>query len=276
LVVFAAKTFLFSAIKSTHMNNYTLITGASKGIGKAIAKEAASRGRNLLLVARSLDLLEQLASDMRKQYNIKVEVLSANLFKPDSPDLIFQFANEKGLNVDMLINNAGMGYCGHFDETDLALQLRIIQLNVDSCVRMAHVFLSKTDSSQRRYILNVSSVAAYQPIPYMTIYAASKSFIQSFSRGLRHELKPKNVYVTALSPGGTETEFFKDAQMEDIVKKNAQFMMSADEVAKVGFDALLKNKSVVVPGWMNKVGAVVSKLVPHNIVVPVAAKIYQK
>lgn len=258
------------------MANYTLITGASKGIGKAMAKEAAARGRNLLLVARSLDLLEKLADELIQQHGIKVEVLTVDLFKSDAPDAIFQFANEKGLNIDMLINNAGMGYCGHFEDTALDLQLRIIQLNVDSCVRMAHTFLAKTEKVQRRYILNVSSVAAYQPIPYMSIYAASKSFIQSFSRSLRHELKAKNVYVTALSPGGTETEFFKEAKLEDVVQKNAQFMMSAEEVAKVGLNALLKNKSVVVPGVVNKVGAVVSKLVPHDIVVPVAAKIYQK
>lgn len=252
---------------------YTLITGASKGIGKAMAIEAAARGFNLFLVARSADLLQQLATELSDK--VKVESLAVDLFAPDAAEKVFAYAKDKSMTINMLINNAGMGYYGTFDETPLENHMRVMQLNCDACVRMAHTFLTHTDPKQKRYLLNVVSMAAYQPVPYMTVYAATKAFMLYFSRGLRHELRNKNVNVTALCPGGTESEFFKPAQMEAVVQKNAQFMMKAEDVARVGIDGLLKNKSVVIPGVVNKANAVVSKLFPHNIVVPVAARIFE-
>ena len=119
------------------------------------------------------------------------------------------------------------------------------------------------------------STGAYQPVPAMAVYSASKAFMLSFSRALREELKKKNVYVTALCPGGTESDFFGPAQMTEVIKKNAQFMMSADKVARVGLQALMKNKSVAIPGITNKVGAIASKLAPHDIVIPIAGNFFK-
>ncbi len=255
--------------------NYTLITGASKGIGKAIAIEAANRKMNLLLVARSKELLEQLAEELSGK-NISIKTFATDLLAEDAHKKIFGFVKEQGLQVNMLINNAGMGGYGKFREMDLQKQLDMMKLNVDSCVKMAHEFLNSTSNTQRRYILNTVSTGAFQPVPLMTIYAATKAFMLSFSRGLRHELKKENVFVTALCPGGTETEFFKPAGMEEVVKKNAKFMMSADKVAKAGLNGLIKNKSVVVPGFTNKMGALSAKLVPHDVVVPVAAMFFKE
>ncbi len=254
--------------------NYTLITGASKGIGKAIAIEAASRGMNLLLVARSQELLEKLANELSGK-NISVKIFVADLFADDAADKIFQFAKQHSLNINMLANNAGMGYYGNFDECELSKHLEIMHLNMDACVKLAYTFLKNSDAGQRRYILNTVSTGAYQPVPTMAIYSATKAFMLSFSRALREELKKKNVYVTALCPGGTHSDFFGPAQMTKVIEKNAQFMMSADKVAKVGLQAVMKNKSVAIPGLANKVGAVAAKLTPHDIVVPMAGNIFK-
>jgi hypothetical protein len=254
--------------------NYTLITGASKGIGKAIAIEAASRGMNLLLVARSKELLDKLAVELSAK-NVSVKTFVADLFEEDAAGKIFQYAKENSLNINMLANNAGMGYYGNFDECDLKKHLEVMHLNMDACVKLAYTFLKNSGPGQRRYILNTVSTGAYQPVPAMAIYAASKAFMLFFSRALREELKKKNVYVTALCPGGTETEFFGPAQMTGLAKKNARFMMSAEKVARVGLQAVMKNKSVVIPGITNKVGAIASKLAPHDIVVPVAGNFFK-
>ncbi len=254
--------------------NYTLITGASKGIGKAIAIEAANRGMNLLLVARSAELLEKLAKEISAK-NVAVKTLAIDLFAPDCHKKVFQYVKENSININMLVNNAGMGYYGNFEEGDLQAQLNVMNLNVDVCVKMAYEFLHNSDPAQKRYILNTSSTGAYQPVPKMAIYAATKSFMLFFSRALREELKKKNVHVTALCPGGTETDFFGPARMEEVIKKNAAFMMSADKVARVGLNAVMKNKSVAIPGFTNKVGAMASKFMPHDIVVPVAGNIFE-
>ncbi len=254
--------------------NYTLITGASKGIGKAIAFEAASRGMNLLLVARSKELLEKLAEELSAK-NVSVKTFAADLFEDDACKKIFQYVKENSLNVNMLVNNAGMGYYGNFIDCDLQKHLDVMKLNMDAHVKMTYEFLKTSDAGQRRYILNTVSMGAYQPLPTMSIYAATKTFMLFFSRALRYEMKKKNVYVTALCPGGVETDFFGVAQMAKVVEKNARFMMGAERVAKEGLNALMKNKSVVIPGFTNKMGALASKLAPHDIVVAVASGLYK-
>jgi short-subunit dehydrogenase len=255
--------------------NYTLITGASKGIGKAVAFEAAARGMNLLLVARTEQLLKNLADEISAKHKVDVKILAADLLHDEADRVIFEFVAQNKLHLNMLVNNAGIGHMGSFDELELSQHINTMRLNMDACVKVAYGFLKNSDASQRRYILNIASVGAYQPLPKMSIYAATKSFMLFFSRAIRHELRKKNVYVTALCPGGTETEFFKPANMEEVVKKNAKFMMSAQVVAKAGLDGVLKNKSVVVPGLVNKLSAAVSKILPHDIVVPVAGNIYE-
>ncbi len=254
--------------------NYTLITGASKGIGKAFAYECADRGMNLILVARSEKLLIDLAADLSKR-NIKVQTHTADLLDHAVHKKIFTWVSENGWNVNMLINNAGMGFFGKFDEKPLEKHLEVMHLNMDSMVRMAYEFLHHSDSKQKRYLLNTVSIGAFQPTPYMAVYCASKSFMLSFSQAIRYELRKQKVNVTALCPGGTESEFFIPAQMEKVVEKNAQFMMSAADVAKVGLNAVLKNKSVAIPGFINKAGALAAKLVSHDIVVPVASSFFK-
>jgi|ERR1043165_3109137 short-subunit dehydrogenase len=178
------------------------------------------------------------------------------------------------LNVNMLINNAGMGYFGKFDEKPLDKHLEVMHLNMDSMIRMAHEFLNNSDPNERRYLLNTASTGAFQPTPYMAIYCATKSFIISFSQAIRFELRKQKVSVTALCPGGTESDFFAPAGMEKVIEKNAAFMMKAEEVARIGMNGLLKNKSVVIPGFVNKAGAVAATLFPNSLVVPGAARFF--
>lgn len=253
--------------------NYTLITGASKGIGKAFAYECANRGMNLILVARSQHLLDQLANELRSK-NITVHTHTADLLDHAAHTKIFGWVKDNGYNVNMLINNAGMGYFGKFDEKPLEKHLEVMHLNMDSMIKMAHAFLNNSDTTQRRYLLNTSSTGAFQPTPNMAVYCASKSFMASFTQAIRHELRNNNTYVTALCPGGTESEFFAPAGMDKVIEKNATFMMKADEVAKQGLDGLLRNKAVVIPGFINKVGAVAATLMPNSLVVPSAAKFF--
>jgi uncharacterized protein len=255
--------------------DYVLITGASKGIGKAFAYECAARGMNLILTSRSLHLLDDLAADLRKK-NISVHTHAADLLDHAVHTKIFGWIKENGWKVNMLINNAGMGYYGKFDEKPLEKHLEVMHLNMDAMVRMAYQFLQNSDTTAKRYLLNTVSTGAFQPTPYVAVYCASKAFMLSFSQAIRYELRKQKVNVTALCPGGTETDFFAPAGLEKVVEKNAQFMMSAEEVARIGLNALLKNKSVVVPGFANKMGALASKLVPHDYVVPVASSFFKE
>ncbi len=253
---------------------YTLITGASKGLGKAFAYDCAARGMNLLLVARSAHLLEPLAADLQK-YKVDVQILSCDLLDHVAYRKIFDWIKEKGFKVNMLVNNAGMGFYGQFDEQPLDKHLQVMHLNMDAMVKLAHEFLVSTTDKERRYILNVVSMGGFLPVPYMAIYAASKAFMLSFSKALRYELRSKNVYVSALCPGGVDTEFFGPAQMDKIAKKTANLMMSAEAVAKEGIDAVLANKMEVVPGLTNKIGAFASKHAPEGLVISQAGRLYK-
>lgn len=253
--------------------NYTLITGASKGIGKAFAHECASRGMNLILVARSGHLLEEVAKEV-SGHGVQVQTFSADLLDHVIHKKVFGWVQEKGLKVNMLINNAGMGFYGRFHEGSLEKQLEMMHLNMDSMIKMAHEFLAHSDPTQPRYLLNTSSAGAFQPVPYITVYSATKSFIFSFSLGIRHELKKHGVYVTAFCPGGIESDFFGPAQMEEVVKKNARFMQKPGPAVKKAVDGLLKNKAYVIPGWVNKAGAMAAHLFPYSMVIPTAAKLY--
>ncbi len=253
--------------------NYTLITGASKGIGKAFAYECANRGMNLILVARSEQLLKDLATDLTKK-NIQVQTHTADLHDHAVHTKLFDWIKQNGWNINMLINNAGMGYFGKFDEKPLDKHLEVMHLNMDAMIRMAHAFLNAGDSKQKRYLLNTASTGAFQPTPYMAVYCASKSFMLAFSQAIRFELRKQNVNVTALCPGGTESEFFAPAGMDKVIEKNAQFMMKAEEVARIGMNGLLKNKAVVVPGFINKAGVVAANLFPNSLVVPGAARFF--
>ena len=257
------------------MSSYTLITGASKGIGKAFAFEAAKRGHNLILVARDADQLSALAKELQATHRVAVHTYAQDLTRPDAPKGLANFCQRHHYAVDRLINNAGVGLWGQFDELDLASQINSVQINVTAVVALSHTMLPLLKAHKKRYILNVASTAAFFPTPYFSVYAAAKAFVLSFSRALRHELKSNGVVVSCLCPGPTQSDFTKSAKMESFRFNRKEFFMPAEMVAKAGLDGLKKGKSLIIPGATNQLSACLASTLPKSLMARVAARIYK-
>lgn len=241
-----------------------LITGASNGIGMEFARLFAKDGYNLVLVARSKDRLSELGYSLQDQYQLQqVTIIQSDLSEPESPQEIYDLLKQKGIQVDVLVNNAGAGIHGFFHETDLDRELEIIQLNIASVVHLTKLFLKEMVARNDGKILNVASIVSFMPGPLMAVYSASKAFILSFTEALQNELKDTGVTVTALCPGTTDTYFFKRADAERTRAANGPKSDPAD-VAKEGYTALMKGETRVVSGIMNKVQAGVTNLIPDS------------
>jgi short-subunit dehydrogenase len=226
-----------------------LITGASSGIGQAFAEELATRQTNLILIARSQDKLYRLAKNLQDQASIRVEVMVQDLTEPQAGQKVYDWVQNKGLSVDLLINNAGFGDYGPFCERDLSRQLDMIQLNVKVLVELTHLFLSQMQQRGEGSIINVSSIAGFQPLPYLSIYAATKAFVLNFTEALWAENKDKGIKCLALCPGPTESDFFESAKFpQSFQNKNNGNLTSATTVVKDALKALEDNQSNVVTG----------------------------
>jgi len=226
-----------------------LITGASAGIGTAFAQELAERQTNLVLVARSEAKLQQLAQQLREQYKIRVDILVQDLTAPAAATTVFDAVAEKGLIIDLLINNAGFGEYGPFAERDGERQVKMVQLNVLALVALTHQFLPGMRQRRSGSIINMSSTAAFQSMPYFSVYAASKAFVLSFSEALSAENHSYGVRVLAVCPGPTETNFFQDAGFPSFLSNvAAKNYTPTTVVVREALQALEKNQSVVVPG----------------------------
>jgi short-subunit dehydrogenase len=249
---------------------YALITGGSKGIGKAIAENIAQRKIDILLVARSENLLKENAAELEKKFGIKTDYFVADLSANDSAKKIADWCKSKNYEVAALINNAGYGLGGAFEKLPLDEQLNMMQLNMQSLVQLTYLMIPVLkNSSHKSYILNVASTAAHQAVPYLGVYAATKAFVLSFSRALHHELKGENVSVSCLCPGPTDTYFMDRAGMKDMkkaMKQAERFNMTPQAVAKIGVDGLLKGKLEIIPGGSNKAGAFFSRMLPKKLV----------
>lgn len=255
---------------------YALITGASKGIGRAIAEELAVRGHNLLLVARSGDLLQQVSGEITSRYKVRVEVLALDLSASDAPQRVHQWCTDRQYAVKILVNNAGYGLSGPFEKYTLAEHLNMMQLNMSTLVSLTSLFLPDLRRQPRSYILNIASSAAYQAVPKLSLYAATKGFVLSFSRGLHQELQGSPVSVTAVSPGATDTDFPNRAQLGEKGKKAAaRLNMTPAAVAAIAVKAMLAGKAEVITGMVNKLGAAMAWLLPKGLVERTAMKIYE-
>src|ERR1017187_498612 len=179
--------------------SYALITGASKGIGKAIAYNLATKKINLLLIARSGNLLNEIADDLTNKYEINVKYLCVDLAEENAAEIIFGWIIENNIQINILINNAGYGLSGNFGKYTAQAHAEMMNVNMISLVKLTSLFLPMMKQQERSYILNIASTAAYQAVPYLSTYAASKSFVVSFSRGLQYELRKTNVSVTCIS-----------------------------------------------------------------------------
>lgn len=228
-----------------------LITGASGGIGKAFAQELASRNTNLVLVARSEAKLNQLASELIAKHNIQVDIIVKDLTEADATSTVFDYTKQKGLIIDILINNAGFGDYGDFAERDGERQVKMVQLNILALVDLTHKFLPLMRERRSGDIINVASIAAFQPIPYISVYSASKAFVLNFSEALWAENRSYGVRVICVCPGPTETNFFTEAKFPPtIAAKNTQ-IATVESVVADTFKGLEKGEATVVSGGIS-------------------------
>ncbi|HEO65936.1 MAG TPA: SDR family oxidoreductase [Spirochaetes bacterium] len=247
-----------------NQGKWALITGASSGIGYDLANLMAQDGLNLIVVARSQAKLEQLKSELEKTHSIQVKVLVKDLSKPKSPSEIYSELDKENISIDILVNNAGFGSYGPFHKSDLAKELNMIQVNITSLAHLSRLFIEPMVKKGEGKVLNVASSAAFQPGPGMANYFAGKAYVLHFSEALRNELMGTGVTVTCLCPGATQTEFFKNARMGD--SGLASRKMDSLKVAKIGYDALKKGKTIVIPGLFYKLLTLSVRMAPRKMV----------
>jgi short-subunit dehydrogenase len=241
---------------------WTVITGASSGIGAELARVFAKRGYALFLVARREEKLQDLARELSAAHGTKVETMGLDLEVPTAPAALCDALAERGIKVHTLVNNAGFGLRGRFSTLPYERQLAMIELNVTALTRLSRLMLPGMIERRWGGILNVASTAAFQAGPNMAVYYATKAFVLSLSEALHEEVRPHNVVVTALCPGPTETEFAATADLEHS-KLFQMGAMSAAEVARQGVDGYEAGKAVVVPGATNRIGSVGAQLLPR-------------
>ncbi|HEY49816.1 MAG TPA: SDR family oxidoreductase [Dehalococcoidia bacterium] len=242
-------------------DSYALVTGASTGIGNALARVLAKDGKNVVVVARSRDKLDELKAELENNYGTIVRVLPKDLCDPKAPQEIYSELEKEGIRIDVLVNNAGFGVYGKFYETDLQKELEMIQVNVISLIHLTKLFLKKMVENRSGSILNVSSLCAFIPGPLESMYCGTKALVRWFSEALANELKGTGVTVTCLYPGLVTTQFHKRANMEHTRAANRK-MMDADTCAEAAYKALKKGKLTVIPGWEYKVGVILARVVP--------------
>jgi uncharacterized protein len=255
------------------MKEYALITGASKGIGKSISQSLAQMGYNVLLVARSETDLKQLSESISVNDKVEVQYLPIDLSTDGAAKKVADWCKKLSVPITILVNNAGYGLWGKFEDIDLAEQLNMLKLNMDTVVALTYYLLPLLKEQKQSYILYVSSTAAYQAVPTLGLYSASKSFILSFSRALRYELKGTPVSVSCLCPGPTDTGFTKRAGMADLAEK---FNMSPKIVAEAGLKAMFNKKAEVIPGFLNRLSAFGARYAPKTLVERISAGLYER
>jgi uncharacterized protein len=252
---------------------WALVTGASAGIGVALAQELASGGTHLVLTARRRDRLDELAARLSKNHSIRTEVIAADLAQPEAPVEIFEFTKQKALTIDLLINNAGFGQYGELSQVETQRLLDMVQVNCHAVVHLTRLFLPGMVERRRGDVLILASTASFQAVPYITTYAATKAFDLFFAEGLAEEMKPHGIRVCALCPGSTASEFHVVAQQEKFTKKHPQ--ETAEKVARVGLEALAAGKSYVISGTGNYLGAHAQRIVPRRMVTRIAASMFR-
>ncbi|WP_349971114.1 SDR family oxidoreductase [Pseudomonas caspiana] len=243
------------------MTRYALITGATSGIGLAMAEALARRGRSLLLVARQRDLLETIAIELTQRFGVEVLIRACDLGEPlRLSGFLLELEEEGAHQIDLLVNCAGIGTSGPFLAQDWGLEQDLIDLNILALTRLCHTVGNLMALQGGGQILNVASVAAFSPGPWMSTYYASKAYVLHFSEGLREEVKKNGIKVSVLCPGPTRTSFFRTAQLQ-VGKSGDQKMMSPEEVALYTVRALAKNRAVIIPGWRNRLIAFSPRMV---------------
>lgn len=246
---------------------FALITGASSGIGWELAKLFAADGYSLVLVSRDGAALEEKARELTQAHGVEAVTIAKDLFLPQAATELYNEVKERGITVDVLVNNAGQGRYGLFVESELESELQIIQLNVSSLVSLTHYFLKEMVARNEGKILQVASIASEVPGPFQAVYHGTKAFVLSFTQGLINELKDTDVTMTALQPGVTDTDFFNKAEFpKDLKILEPDSMADPAKVAKDGYEALMKGDDKIVSGMKNKVMTTMSNVMPDSLV----------
>lgn len=265
-------TAVFPNARSVPMSsssNTLLITGASSGIGRQLAHCFAQDGADCVLLARSTDALDELADTLTSTFDVEAPVLTADLSEPGVAHDIVSELRGRGLTIDVLVNNAGVGARGAFSDLDLQRQIDMIRVNVTALTHLTRLLLPEMLERGRGGVLNVASTAGFQPGPHMSVYYATKAYVLSFSEGLTEEVAGSGVTVTCLAPGPTRTSFVDEADMETSTLFQWSAPMSPDAVARAGYEGFQQRQPLVVPGWFNKIGAFMVRFTPR----PLARKV---
>ncbi|MGH9353634.1 MAG: SDR family NAD(P)-dependent oxidoreductase [Terriglobia bacterium] len=223
---------------------YALVTGASSGIGECFARALAKRHSNLALVARSGEKLKALAEELSAAYAVKAETFALDLSEPGAAQKLVEMLKSRGIEVDLLVNNAGFGAQGEFWKVSLEKQEQMLRLNVHALLELTHLLLPPMVARRSGGVINVSSTASFQPLPYTSVYAASKAFVTSFSTGLAEELRPHGVKVITLCPGTTRTKFFEAGEYSTVRLRGG--FQTPEKVAEAGLKQLDRGSGLVV------------------------------
>ncbi|MCW8409651.1 SDR family oxidoreductase [Legionella sp. PATHC035] len=255
----------------------TLITGASRGIGQALAFEFARHGHDLILTARNQHLLEELAVQIKEKYSVKVRVIALDLSSPGAAADLFKQVEALNIEIDCLVNNAGVGYLGHFVSMDAEYLNSLIQLNMTTLTMLTYYFAKKFVHKGQGKILQVASTAGFQPGPFMAAYYASKSYVVSFSEALAYELKGTGVTLSILCPGPTQSDFFKEAGMENsYLARGFIGIKSTEQIATTAYRGFKKNKLFIIPGIVNKMLACSAKFTPDALSIRITAFLHRR
>jgi len=253
-------------------NKWAIVTGGSSGIGLAISIELARRGYDLMLVARNQERLERARERIQREQERRVQVIALDLAREGACEELVRIAESHGIRPEVLVNNAGIGHHGDFLGHSSESHQACIDLNLSATVRLSRAYAELMVMQGSGYLLHVGSVSGFAPLPGYSVYAATKAFVASFSRALNYELRATGVSSTVLCPGYTETNFFETAghSINGFVRR---VLSQADDVARQGVDAMLKRKTICVPGLANRLMAFLTRLTPSGVVTEIAARI---
>ncbi len=251
--------------------NFALVTGASQGLGKVFAQALAARKQNVILVARSRDKLESLASELKGSHSILAEALEFDLASPSAGLRLAEQLRDRKLGVNLLVNNAGFGVRGEFLNLPLERQMEMLQLNNAAVVELTYSLLPSLMEHPQAGIINVSSTAGFQPIPYASLYAATKSFLMSFSLGLEEELRAHGVSVVTLCPGRILANSHS-GEARNGNRKLGFIYQSPEDVVKEALESLSSRGGLVIPGFVNKLSVFAQRVIPRRTVPRLVAK----
>ena len=253
-----------------------LVTGASSGIGASIAESLARRGHSLTLVARREDRLTDLATQLHQRHGVRAGVVTCDLTDADDRARLQAKVDELGLEVEILVNNAGFGYAGDFADSERERQVEMVRVNCEAVVDLSGRYLPAMVDRGRGSLINIASTAAFQPMPKSATYAASKSFVLSFSEAVHQELKGTGVTVTAVCPGPVRTEFVDAAGLSNTESAPGFVWMSADDLAEDAVKAADAGKRAVVPGMLNHAGSILGRHTPRKLSLPLTRRIWRR